>query len=1063
MCQSCAYQLANNKLPSSALANNMWIGEVPEELGMLTLPERLLVARYYPAAYIIKLFPKQKGSIHWDSSNLNSGLQGNVSTYCMNTQDIASMVEGQLLPPNPTFLSATIGVTIVGPNNIPDRSLPSLLTVSRHHVRNALLFLQRENPLYRDIVISEENLALLPEFGVPEEIKAIVRHSDDLDLLEQERAGYIDDDEEKEKVSVFFLIFNVGTYHWFLVEPATFPVQAFGVLDPGASDVDDQQILAQALANTSFSRAESYAVRQGSTFVTEYARRDENDLLTIGQPNNPNHLLGAFPWLFPYACGGFEVEHPISVSYEAHAAWAMRFADRRFRLDLQFMFQLFGVIQKRQVCRSAVIQVKKSEFCKNEEAFCHLQPSDLKLASTEEDQHRKHSNPTVQALMKHISAVRSKVMGTDESRRSIRSYIWGMTIRKSPPSLWITINPTDTHNPIAQVFTGADIDLDRFDKTAGPDSSTRSLRIAKDPYAAAKFFHFTINVLLDTIFGICSERSTSVLRCKCGVFGIVEGYIGTVEAQGRGTLHLHMMVWLRGAPTAERMKELLSTDCFRKRIATYIAINIREHHPELDEEALSIVPRESAVSYSRPVNPWSNCYDGDRNEAEKKLVRAVQIHKCGPGCMVVVKGRLLCKRHAPFPLAESAWVDALGNWGPQRQVGMMNNWVPTLLHATRSNHDCKLITNGEETTDISFYFTNYSTKNQQHSSNSSALLARTLAFHQATERRTDDYHTLNKRLIQRCANTLSREQEFSAPEVVSYLMNWGDRYISHHFEPIYFSSVISHLQQCYPSLLLSQKIEGQDKTREIQKYEVHQMREYMDCGDALENYSYLDFFVNTYDAFMPAEETNKLPLRKHNVRIPYRANRGHSARCRVLRSDGHETMPYFPGQWFPHANDVEKHELYCASILTLLKPWRSLATLKCQDLSFDAAFHNFIAESPPSFSRTIDNIQYHYNCADKAQERRTNAEISTAWAVASQVPDENVDEDNGLNEISVAMVEKVIEDDIQDAMQSKMSSRERLYADVAIGIAEDLGFFDSPSKDTPFTHPASEPMQCFGP
>jgi len=77
-----------------------------------------------------------------------------------------------------------------------------------------------------------------------------------------------------------------------------------------------------------------------------------------------------------------------------------------------------------------------------------------------------------------------------------------MTVMKGPLSLWITINPMDTHDPVVQVFTGADINLDQFDHITGPDAATRAFRIAHDPYAAAKFFHFTINAILDSFFGI---------------------------------------------------------------------------------------------------------------------------------------------------------------------------------------------------------------------------------------------------------------------------------------------------------------------------------------------------------------------------------------------------------------------------------------------------------------------------------------------------------------------------------------------------------------------------------
>ena len=111
------------------------------------------------------------------------------------------------------------------------------------------------------------------------------------------------------------------------------------------------------------------------------------------------------------------------------------------------------------------------------------------------------------------------------------------------------------------------------------------------------------------------------------------------------------------------------------------------------------------------------------------------------------------------------------------------------MQCVRANHDIKLITNGAETMDISFYVAQYVAKRQGNSSNASALLAKRLAFHNSQERYSTDIVHLNKQLLQRCANTLSREQEFSGPEVISYLMGWGDRFISHFFVTIYWSSV----------------------------------------------------------------------------------------------------------------------------------------------------------------------------------------------------------------------------------------------------------------------------------
>lgn len=64
VCSGCKHELKLGRVLKQALVNGMWIGKVPMELAMLTLPERVLVAKCFPAAYIVKLFPKQKGQRH---------------------------------------------------------------------------------------------------------------------------------------------------------------------------------------------------------------------------------------------------------------------------------------------------------------------------------------------------------------------------------------------------------------------------------------------------------------------------------------------------------------------------------------------------------------------------------------------------------------------------------------------------------------------------------------------------------------------------------------------------------------------------------------------------------------------------------------------------------------------------------------------------------------------------------------------------------------------------------------------------------------------------------------
>jgi hypothetical protein len=85
----------------------MWIREVPLELNILTLLERVLIARFFPAAYIIKLYPKKRGARFWANDNFHCGLWGNVSTYRLNTDDITSMVGNDAGSKTDTFCQTT--------------------------------------------------------------------------------------------------------------------------------------------------------------------------------------------------------------------------------------------------------------------------------------------------------------------------------------------------------------------------------------------------------------------------------------------------------------------------------------------------------------------------------------------------------------------------------------------------------------------------------------------------------------------------------------------------------------------------------------------------------------------------------------------------------------------------------------------------------------------------------------------------------------------------------------------------------------------------------------------
>ncbi|KAJ3912169.1 hypothetical protein F5877DRAFT_93634 [Lentinula edodes] len=222
---------------------------------------------------------------------------------------------------------------------------------------------------------------------------------------------------------------------------------------------------------------DAYAVRHGSKSVSDFGQPRKGEECT--EEERPNYFEHAFPILFPYGQGGIEANRPVAIPFHEHIQWTLHYHDRRFRIHQTFPFAL----------SSARVQMRRKTF----EAEARLMSSITKEALEKADQ------------------------------------LWSTTIYLTPPSLWITINPCDLHDPIAQVFAGESIDMDAFEATMGPNKEVRAKDIADDPYAAAKFFHFIIQAILRTLFGV--QVTPYRIKSSEGIFGRVRSYFGAVESQ----------------------------------------------------------------------------------------------------------------------------------------------------------------------------------------------------------------------------------------------------------------------------------------------------------------------------------------------------------------------------------------------------------------------------------------------------------------------------------------------------------------------------------------------------
>jgi hypothetical protein len=342
------------------------------------------------------------------------------------------------------------------------------------------------------------------------------------------------------------------------LEGHVIPLQFLSVEDIDFTQLSLNELLLHAMSNLSNEDPDvegGYAIRHARNPVFDLPISTMERRSTMFT-DKFDAFAAAYPVLWPYGEGRWDIiDRRQKLSFTEYVRWALRYHDRRFRIHHSFPFLAFGIEQKAKTLTSAKLQMRRHDFDRDKISLSTLTVDDLYRAQAEEEDHHLISNDEVKKLRRHVYAVGGRVMGSSNSRAGYRSQIWSSCLILGPPSLWITINPLDYDDPVAQVFTGENIDMDDFNSGVGPDHIRRGINIARDPYAAAKFFHYIVNAILESLMGIKSRRC-QVTSGK-GVLGEVSGYFGVVEAQGRGSLHTHMLVWLCHVPNADEMVERL--------------------------------------------------------------------------------------------------------------------------------------------------------------------------------------------------------------------------------------------------------------------------------------------------------------------------------------------------------------------------------------------------------------------------------------------------------------------------------------------------------------------------
>jgi hypothetical protein len=127
------------------------------------------------------------------------------------------------------------------------------------------------------------------------------------------------------------------------------------------------------------------------------------------------------------------------------------------------------------------------------------------------------------------------------------------------PAFWLTINPSDIRSPLVLILAGVEYSEDIV---SASNSAVCAATATSNPVAVATFFHYVCTAVFDGL--LASGRNHT------GILGDSNHY-GVVETIGRGMLHLHAMVWLRGNLAFSTLRNgVLSDSKFAEGLIRYL-------------------------------------------------------------------------------------------------------------------------------------------------------------------------------------------------------------------------------------------------------------------------------------------------------------------------------------------------------------------------------------------------------------------------------------------------------------------------------------------------------------
>lgn len=542
-----------------------------------------------------------------------------------------------------------------------------------------------------------------------------------------------------------------------------------------------------------------------------------------------------------------------------------------------------------------------------------------------------------------------------------------------------------------------------------------------------------------------------------GLFGRCTGYYGTVEAQGKGTLHLHLLVWLDGNLNPQALRDAMTIHPdFKDRLITWLE-SIISCETLGTEEVVTLDSPKKPIRPSNSPHPGAvyppqqrDFIDKDafakafRNFA-KDLAVECNWHTHSDTCWKNLKPHEPrdddhCRMRVDGTTRALTEIDPeTGSILLRRLHPWINNFNDVVIFLMQCNMDIKFIGSGEAAKALTYYVTDYITKTSLPVHVGLAAVSYAIRQNGLKFAKDPDApgSVRDKSLVTKSVQAMMARQETSHQQVMSYLVGGGDHYTGHEFRSLRWGAFDRYVRTHFRTATPDEALDDKDWKAPLEHdvyltlknqavATVNQVEDYTSRPkhDTFEDLCLWDFVACTEKISSEGDRRIGSHLESDVIRRgPKPLPRGHFSNPAHVQFSTHkvrmrrsEFVPVLLGPTIPRRDkDDVSAEVWCRAMLILFKPWFSPNDLRRPGQTWTDAFakHKF----PPHLVHIMNNMNIQHECKDARDTynplRRSGAACEPLLATFPESVMRD-DEEDGMALESALLDDDTLDDDDDD-------------------------------------------------